>query len=635
MGVLIPDPGRPDPSRRQRRARARNRRLGSYVRHPTKAPPIGAARHGWQVFVDWFNGLELDESTILLAFALAVGAAAALGVVAFFKLIDWAYFALFRWPVELYPALRYPIYRPLLTAAGFAGAYWLARRLAGGEDGPNIPYVQLSVARRGGDVPTREGIVHAAASAVTLGSGGSAGSEGPVAVLGATVGSWLGRVFHFDSSRVKILVGAGAAAGIAASFNAPLAGAFFGLEEIMGDFTAGSFPPIVVASVISAVISRAFFGNHPAFPVPQQYGFALWREVVLFYPLLGVAAGFVGVFFVRTYFGLGELVRRSQLSPTLLPWIGGAIVGLIVLVSGGVLVGYGHLAVRIEVFGGMAFGTLALLTLGKIVATSITLNAGGSGGVFTPSLYIGAAFGGCFGVGLADLFPRLGLHPEAYALVGMGTMVAAATRAPITAILIVFEMTNDYAIMPPLMLATVIAYLVSRTFERDSLYSGWLARRGERIEHGTDRDMLARLSVRDAYDPNPQVIGEAAPLPQLLEHLGQGEQIEFPVVDEDIRVLGVITIADLGRAALDYRDLSSLLVAADVATPTETATLENSLLEAMRRMGVRGTGSLPVVDAHGKLVGLISRGHILAVYERAIAGENVSAGTGPPRPAEG
>ncbi|HET9985126.1 MAG TPA: chloride channel protein [Longimicrobiales bacterium] len=592
------------------------------------ARPLRQARRGWDTVVDRFNRLQLDENTILLGFALAVGIAGALAVVVFFKLIDLAYFALYRWPVSVIPWLDVPYYRPLLTGAGFALSWYLVRRVGGTSEPMNVPYVQLAVARRGGDVPTRPGLVQAAASAVTLGGGGSAGSEGPVAVLGATVGGFLGRIFRFDPNRIKVLVGAGAAAGISASFNAPIAGAFFALEEILGDFSVASFPPVVVASVLAAVISRAFFGNHPSFPIPHAYGYGRTWELLVFYPLLGVLGGLVGALFVRAYLRTGPLVHRLPIPRVLVPWIGGALVGGLVLLSGGALVGYGHLAVRLEVFGRMAFTTLALLAVGKILATTLTLNTGGAGGVFTPSLYIGAATGGAFGVAISHLFPSLGLRPEAYALVGMGVMISAATHAPITAILIVFEMTNDYAIVMPLMLAVVVAYIVARRIEPESLYSGWLAHRGERIEHGADRDVLARLRVANAFERNPQVIGEAAPLPKLLEHLGAGEQTEFPVVGENLELKGIITIADLGRTAIDQEDLAPVLLAADLAGPTETVTPDDSLLEAMRRMGVRGGNSLPVVDGRGRLLGLITRGHILGVYERTLAAPGAAQ---PPR----
>ena len=202
----------------------------------------------------------------------------------------------------------------------------------------------------------------------------------------------------------------------------------------------------------------------------------------------------------------------------------------------------------------------------------------------------------------------------------MGAVVAAATSAPITGILLVFEMTNDYEIVLPLMLTTVIANLVARRIEPDSLYSGWLRRRGERIQQGTDRDLLAGLKVADAFDPAPAVVGEQAPLDLLLDHLGSGAGSDLPVVDEDRRLVGIITLSDLGRLARERRSDTAPLVALDVASPAESVTPGDSLLEAIRRMGVRGTASIPVVDqATGHFLGLVSRAHVLALYERATA----------------
>jgi chloride channel protein, CIC family len=297
------------------------------------------------------------------------------------------------------------------------------------------------------------------------------------------------------------------------------------------------------------------------------------------------------------------------------------LVGILVILSKGLLVGHGHLAVHLEVFGRMSWSALALLALGSILATSITLTFGGSGGVFTPSLFVGAAAGGSFGVALATLFPGLGLHPEAYALVGMGAVVAAATSAPITGMLLVFEMTNDYNIVLPLMLTTVIANLVARRLEPDSLYSGWLRRRGERLQHGADRDVLAGLRVADAFDPAPHVVGETAPLDQLLEHLGRDAYTDLPVVDEHRRLVGIIPLAEIGRLANVPREQTTGLVASQVVIAAETVTPGDSLLDAIRRMGVRGAPSIPVVDrATGHLLGLVSRAHVLALYEHAVAG---------------
>ncbi|NIQ57865.1 MAG: chloride channel protein, partial [Gammaproteobacteria bacterium] len=236
---------------------------------------------------------------------------------------------------------------------------------------------------------------------------------------------------------------------------------------------------------------------------------------------------------------------------------------------GGVLVGYGHLQLRLDLFNQLAWPALALLAVGHILATSITLNSGGSGGVFAPSLYVGAATGAAFGVAMDALFPELGLRPEPYALVGMGAVFAAATDAPIAALLIVFELTGDYAIIVPLMVAVVIGYRVAKWIEPDSLYSAWLRRRGEELEGGAVVDVLGRLTVSEAVEEDPQVIGEAATVSQLLEHLGDATETEYPVVDRDLRPVGMISITDLGRIARQSGELGDLVMASDIANPTE------------------------------------------------------------------
>lgn len=578
------------------------------------------SRSAWRDFAGWFNALELSEDAILLGFALAIGVGAALGAVGFYRSIDLAYAAFYRIPESYLSRIGIAAYRPVVTAVGLAVAWWVMRYIGRGHDGLNVPDVQLAVVRRGGDIPTRPALARTLASAVTIGCGGSAGSEGPVVVLGATVGSFLGRAFLFSPERVRILVAAGAGAAISAAFNAPIAGAFFALEEIVGSLAVGAFPPIVVASVIAAVVSRAFLGNHPAFPLPVEYGYGALREVLVYFPVLGVAIGLLAVAFVRVYFGCEWLARRYDRYRRYMPWIGGLVVGAMVVLSGGLLVGYGHLAVRLEVFGHMQWWALALLAFGSILATSVTLNSGGSGGLFTPSLYVGAAAGGAVGVALAHLDHGV-IRPEIYAIVGMGAMVAAATHAPITGILLVFEMTNDYAVVLPLMLATVVAYIVAHHFERDSLYSGWLRRRGENIESGADRALLAGIRVAEVYDPQARVVLEHEDVAQLVEHLGHGDQTTFPVVAVDGVLVGAITVGQLGSLAKNFRDLGSIVLAADIAQPAETVTPAATLLDATRRMGVRGSSAISVVSAEtGQLLGLLTRAHILGAYERAVAG---------------
>jgi CIC family chloride channel protein len=223
------------------------------------------------------------------------------------------------------------------------------------------------------------------------------------------------------------------------------------------------------------------------------------------------------------------------------------------------------------------------------------------------------------GAGLAALWPSGAVNPGVYGIVGMGAMIAGATDAPITGILLVFEMTHDYAIMLPLMLTVVIAHTVARRLEPDSLYSGWLRRRGQTVEHGADRDTLAGLRVADAYERDAITLDEDAPVHDFLRRLDNVDQAYFPVVSEDGLLVGVVALNELGEVAADSGNLAALIVAADVARPTETVTPDDSLLDAIRKMGVRGAGAVPVVDGgDGRYLGLISRSHVLSLYERTV-----------------
>ncbi|HET7631807.1 MAG TPA: chloride channel protein [Gemmatimonadaceae bacterium] len=574
----------------------------------------------WERFINWFHAREFSENSVLLGFAVAIGILSALGVVAFFSSIDLAYDLFYRWPSRYIPPVTVDAYRPVITALGLWTAWWIMHRLGQDNDGLNVPDVQLAVVKRGAYVPSRPAVARTLASAVTIGSGASAGSEGPVVVLGAAIGSWLGRRFHFEPPRVRVLVGCATGAAISAVFNAPLAGAFFALEETLGTMSASAFAPVVVSSVMAAVVSQAVYGNHPAFHLPPNVAFTYSHlsEALLLFPLLGVISGFVAAGFVRTYFGIGNWRKRLPQRPAFIALGGGAVVGLFVFASRGHLVGYGHLAINMESFTTFPWYALAALAIGKIVITSITLNTGGSGGLFTPSLYIGAATGGAMGVGLAALWPAGGVNPGVYGVVGMGAMIAGATDAPITGILLVFEMTHAYAIMLPLMLTVVIAHTVSRRLEPDSLYSGWLRRRGESLEQGADRDMLAGLRVADAYDPEAITIDENAGMDTFMSHLADIDQVYFPVVDDQHQLVGVVSVSDLGEVAANAGNFAHLIVAADMARPSETVTPNDSLLDTVRKMGVRGTGALPVVDERdGRYLGLITRSNVLSMYQRS------------------
>lgn len=433
-----------------------------------------------------FLALGLGTEATLIAFAVPIGVVTALGVLAFYRGIAYSHVVLIAWPGLLLPELGVLAFRPVVTGAAFALASWVMRVIGRDHEGMNVPDIQAAVAHRGGRITPRPALGRTLASAVTIGGGGSAGSEGPVVVIGAMLGSWLGRMFRFKANRLRVLVACGAAAGISAAFNAPLAGAFFALEEILGTFSGGYFSPVVVASVVSAVVARGIFGAGPAFPVPGELGALGPWEIALLLPALGVVCALVSVMFVRTYFRVESFAQSGRVSPRWMPWLGGALVGILVYVTNGAVTGDAHLSAPLDLFGRLPWWTLFGFALAKIVATSLTLNTGGSGGVFTPALFVGATTGGAFGALAASALPELGIDPALYALAGMGAVVAGATGAPITGILLVFEMTHDFALVMPLMLAVVSCKTVMRRYERDSLYSGWLRRRD--IDLARDED---------------------------------------------------------------------------------------------------------------------------------------------------
>jgi CIC family chloride channel protein len=296
-------------------------------------------------------------------------------------------------------------------------------------------------------------------------------------------------------------------------------------------------------------------------------------------------------------------------------------VGLIVVASGGLLAGNGHLAIPASVFGGIAWYLLIALALAKILATVITLGSGGSGGVFTPTLFIGAALGGGLGVLGDSLIPGHLIHPPAWALVGMAGMVAGATRAPLTALFMVFEMTDDYSYVVPLMLVTVISFATAKRFAAHGLYDGWLAAQGEHLAHGVDQAIMERLRVREAIDTRARTVDPAATVDTLIAAAAQTRHGVIPVVESSGELVGLITHHALREAIIARGDLARLLLAEDLAEPVDAVRAGQSFREALTVMNARGLDALPVTDGHPgatRFVGLLARADILVAYEREL-----------------
>ncbi|NIM51140.1 MAG: CBS domain-containing protein [Gemmatimonadales bacterium] len=571
-------------------------------------------------FIGQLPRLGVDENTLLLGFAVAIGTAVGLTVIVFYKLIDLSQ------TVALTAVGRLTGFGSLaivlVVVAGLALTRLLVRYGTKDSDGENIPDVMLAVAKRGGTVHAGPVAVKTASAALAIGTGGSVGAEGPVAVAGSALGSKIGRFFRSGPERLRLLVACGAAAGISAAFNAPIAGVFFSLEKVIGSFGVRAFPPVLVASVIAAVISRAAFGDSPVIEIPTEYGVGSASELLL-YALLGVVTGVVAVLYTRGVYRMQDLLGRLKLG-----WhrilVGALLVAALDVLFKADLWGQGHETLSIEIIGARSGHFLVGLALAKILVTAATLAVVRTGGVFTPALFIGATLAGGLGASVAELVPGFTIEAEAFALVGMAGLVAGSTHAPLTAIMIVFEMTYDYALILPLMLCGAIAYITARRVHPESIYSEWLVRRGENIRRGRDTAVMERLQVGDSYNRDPHIIGENASVAQIMKAIGSSPQIEFPVMDADLKLVGMITYDDLRTVLTDADRFASVVLAGDLASPHfERVTRDDSLKTALQKLAVRGSHYIPVVDSEDpdRLLGVIGRQEILAAYDREVLTE--------------
>ncbi len=561
-----------------------------------------------------------DEHTVLLVLAALIGIAAGLTVTVVFRLIDLAQ------RVVLSGGVRLPvadvILIPVFVAVGLMAARGLVRWLARGSTGENVPDVMYRVTVRGGVVPGLPVVGKTLAAAAVIGAGGSVGAEGPVIVAGAAVASRIGRFLRVSPNRLRTLVGCGAAAGLSAAFNAPIAGVIFGIEKILGTAGGVALGPFVVASVLATVVGRAIFGNHPVLAPPLQYGLRNPWELGL-YALLGLAAGVVAVVYSRGVWRAQDVFDRLK------PWqrilAGALIIGALDLLFRADLWGQGHESINLGVLAERPTQFLFALAAAKLVATAVTIAVAGAGGVFMPALFIGATLGGGLGALSAGFFSHAGLTPGAFAIAGMGALVAGATHAPLTAIMMVFEMTGDYGMMLPLMLTTMIAYAVARRLHPESIYTEWLVRRGVVLSHGADAAILARVPVAECLDLAPVTIPEGAGLDAILARTRESRQTDFPVVSNDGRLRGMLSRDAIREAVAQGDGLSALLIAADLASPKfDCVTPDDSLLTALRRLGARDVACLPVVATGDpdRLEGMVSRQDVLAAYEKRLVSES-------------
>jgi len=580
-------------------------------------------------FVTAFNQIKMTEHTFVLSVAVIIGIVAGLGAV----LIQFAIkeFQLLFWQGEFnlttiqaipwWWKLSVPVFGGLVVGL-------VIQFVAKEAKGHGVPEVMEAIALRNGIIRVRVVIAKLFSSALYIASGGSVGREGPVIQIGSAIGSTIGQLFRVNNKRMRTFVACGAASGIAAAFNAPVAGALFAVEIILGDFAVVQFSPIVISSVTATVVSRHFLGNFPAFVV-HPYQLVSPLELIN-YVVLGFLAGIVAVLFIKVLYFSEDFFDKFKVPEYYKGAVGGLMIGALGLVMPQVFgVGYDSMEAALS---GHLFAWLALaLVFVKILATSISLGSGGSGGIFAPSLFLGAMLGTAFGGLMHYLFPAWTAESGAYALVAMGGLVGATTHGPITAILIIFELTNDYKIILPLMITTIISTIVAGRLQKESIYTLKLVRRGVNIFAGREVNVLRSLKVSSVVKKSINLINENASFNDVLDKMVNSQHNYMYMMDNQNKINGYISMYEIRQTIKDYDNLKNVLIAQDIAVTDVHIVKETDNLDMVMKMfGRTGLDEMPVIrgDGSGETVGTIWQTDVIDTYNNQIFLRDMSGAVG-------
>ncbi len=559
---------------------------------------------------------KINEHTLMVLIALVIGILGGFGAIFFrfaIRFFQWVFFG--TWSYSLEYVLNLPWYVKFLPPViGGLIVGPIVYKFAKEAKGHGVPEVMESILLRNGIIRPRVMIAKIAASAVCIGSGGSVGREGPIVQIGSAIGSVLGQILKITGSRLRTLVACGTAAGIAATFNAPIAGALFAVEIILADFGISQFSPVVVSSVSATVISRHFIGDFSAFIIPHYQLVSVFEMIP--YAILGILSAFVALGFISILYKTEDLFEKIKIPYLLKPVLGGLIIGVIAIKFPQIF-GVGYDTISLALNGKLVWYFLLFLVFLKLFVTSVTIGSGGSGGIFAPSLFLGATLGGFLGTIVHNLFPAITSNPGAYALVGMGAVAAGAMHAPITSILIIFELTNDYRIILPLMVTCIISVLITSRIRRDSIYTLKLSRKGINIFQGQETNVLHSLHVSKAMKSDFEFVYADTPLPELLDLIVSSSHPNFFIVDKEDSLLGIISIYDLRKILNKSELLDPIIIAYDLLIPLKKHfTPDDTLDIVMKAFSEVGIDEFPVVDKKDrkKLIGCISKDDIIEIY---------------------
>ncbi|MFW9806810.1 MAG: chloride channel protein [Candidatus Thorarchaeota archaeon] len=517
---------------------------------------------------------------------------------------------------------------------GFIVAF-IVVRYAPEAKGHGVPEVIEAYALREGKIRFRVPLLKSLASAICIGSGGSCGREGPIAQIGAGAGSAVATALQFDTRERRTLVVGGLSSGIAATFNAPLGGTLFGIEVLAGGVIGFSILPVILASVVATSLSELVLGTNVSFQSPS---FTMGHPIeLLYYLTLGILFGVLSVIWTRGFYKIEDLLERIRVSKYILPAIGGLLVGLLAVLTiyiestfGYVgefnagrpyypaMMGVGYAFIDATLLSETALVALFIFGAFKLLATSFTLGSGGSGGVFAPTLFMGAAFGGAFGLTFSAILPGSVPQPMAFALVGMAALFAGSGRAPITCIVMLMEMTGDYSLILPLMIAVSASYLVASLMEPESIYTLKLSRRGVKLQRGTHVEVLKTIKASDVMTRDPTILRPTMTTSEVFDIINKTHHTKFPVVDDFGNVIGIMITEDLfPDSTEDGQDLRVMeLMNPDFLHLSPECTMD-SALQAMIK---RDEGHAVIVDPKvpNKMIGYITKADVLKAYEIAI-----------------
>ena len=566
------------------------------------------------------NKISLPDYTTFTVFAVITGAIAGLSAVLFHNSIQFFNTLFFKQTTEglFFLGTAAVILLPAIGMLVQAVMILISPKTAKKK---GVHEIIKAVALRGGYIPLRTTIFHFLAPVISIGSGNTVGPEGPAAQIGGGVASKLGSFANLSDSRRRIFTAAGAGAAIAAIFNSPLGGVFFALEIVLlNDFQAPTFSALILASVTASAISRIFLGNESVF-IFQTPEIGSYSNFYL-YVILGLIAGAVSILFIRYSSSVEHIFRKKIYEKTKIPqWLMMIVVGLIMGVCGYFykeIFGIGYTAINEILIGSISWKIIFVLLILKFVLVPLIIHSGGFGGLFAPSLFMGACLGYLFAITVNSIW-GLNLDPTTFVLVSMGAMLGGINTIPITAILIIFEMTKEYSFILPLMLAVIISTTMVQIILRGSVHIKHLEEQGYQITEGRESNLLKSILVEDVKLSEIELVSDQTPLPQLIGKVMESPHHTFYTMNSNNEITGTITETELRPIITEYDHLKDVVVASDIINPKVVIIQKNDKLDyVLNLFGKWNRDQFPVVDsqATNKILGAITREEVIAIYNR-------------------